>query len=182
MEEDEISGGLNEWEQIQSSSSAQNQIHSSPWEMVVIPESLFEDSFVFPPSNHEALPISHGLHDHQAQQEQEPEPDPSSSSSLSDDYREDPVTFPLDSRRRFAGDIVRRLNFGFELLSSKILHIASSVRSYTASRGRVWSFVSATGVVAALLLTMLYVTVQRWRRRFRQENKDCLILLIKQKR
>ncbi|KAF8390172.1 hypothetical protein HHK36_024694 [Tetracentron sinense] len=172
MEEDEISEGLKDWEEIQSSSSAQAQAeaqtHSRPWETVVRRNSLYDYSSVFPPSDHEGLPIS--SQDDLPQEEPEPESEPSSPSPSA------------DSRLQVVGDIAKWFSFGFQVLCSKFIHISSSVRSYSASRGKVWISAPTTGVVAAaMLLSMFYMMLRQSRRRSRQEKNDRLILLIKEK-
>uniref|UniRef100_A0A5B7BNB7 Transmembrane protein n=1 Tax=Davidia involucrata TaxID=16924 RepID=A0A5B7BNB7_DAVIN len=161
MEDATASEELNEWEQIQSTTPTETR----RWvDVVVMRDNYLNDSSTFPPSNHEGLPIT-------PQDNQSLHSSPSSASDEGDDGNAVSV----------AGEIGRRLRLHLRLLSSGVYRIAFTVRNYAVCRGGFWSFVSVTGVLAALLMSLVYVNLQRWRRRVQQENKDLPILLIREK-
>ncbi|KAK9276018.1 hypothetical protein L1049_005549 [Liquidambar formosana] len=173
MDGAEVAEGFNEWEQIQSPSPQIPPSAAQPrgWDMVVIRDNyLHEDCSVFPPSHHEGLQYTPpDVQPHE-------ETNLSSSSLLSEERSQS------EEQSRVTGQIGRRLRLRFELLSSRIFRMASTVRSCVAFGGGFRSLPSVAGVLAALLLSVLYVRVQRWRRRrLREENKNSLILLIKEK-
>lgn len=165
---------LNEWEQIQPPSLSKNtpplpSIPPSEWDMVAIRDNYLQDSLsFFPPNQHEGLPVS-------PQDEEEPNlplgPSPSSSavSSSSAELKSGDVN-----------DVGRVLSVRSTILYSGIVRIAAKVRYYTANLVGFRSFLSVTGVVVAVVLSLLYARMRRWRTRVQEENNR-LILLIKDK-
>lgn len=130
--------------------------------MTVIKDDFYKDRSVFPPGDHEGLRIS---------SQDTPQPD-SLSPSLSPRSQ-------LLHVQGFGG----RLRSRFGVLSSGIVKIASSVRCYAVGAGGFRAFGSAAGGAAAallLLLSLLYLWVRRWHR-LREEEKNRLVLLLKEK-
>lgn len=156
--------GFNDWEQIQSPGSQipPPTAQSRHWAMTVIKDDFYKDRSVFPPGDHEGLRIS---------SQDTPQPD-SLSPSLSPRSQ-------LLHVQGFGG----RLRSRFGVLSSGIVKIASSVRCYAVGAGGFRAFGSAAGGAAAallLLLSLLYLWVRRWHR-LREEEKNRLVLLLKEK-
>ncbi|XP_059648811.1 uncharacterized protein LOC132294827 [Cornus florida] len=169
MENAESSDGLNEWEEIQSPWPQTTNWVNNTDTLVITDDYLHHHSSVFPPSDHEGLPIT-------------PQHSPSSSlpslssscSSSSSVSGEGHGLIPVS----VTGEIGRRLKLQLGLLSSGIHRIVYAIRSYGVFRG---GFLTVTGVAAAMVVSLLYVKVQRWRRRVLQENQDRLVLLVKEK-
>ncbi|KAA8532927.1 hypothetical protein F0562_032956 [Nyssa sinensis] len=182
MDDAEASEGLNDWEPIPSTwleTTSTTTTQARRWEEVVeIRENyLNQDCSIFPPNDHEGLPVT--SQDNQSVRA-------SSSASLSSYYSSSPSSSADEDDDvrpgSVAGEIGRRLRLHLRLLSSGIYQVAYTVRNYAVCRGGFWSFVSVTGVLAALLMSLVYVKVQRWRRRvLQQEKKDHPMLLIKEK-
>lgn len=132
-------------------------------------EGDVEDCSVFPPSNHEGLPI-------QSQNQQDPPSSSSLSSSLPSHLNVRGTTLGFGLTRWFA--------FGLRHLHSKLLAIASSFRHYANTRPTLGSFGPATGVITALVLAFFFITLRR-RRRSRPHSwegtLDHLMLLIKER-
>ncbi|KAJ4960746.1 hypothetical protein NE237_020656 [Protea cynaroides] len=180
-----ISFVFKDWEQIhplplQSSSfqahacsegEARERPPSMGWEVVLRQETLYADDYsIFPPRDHEGLDISFHGEQRQGRQEQE----------VAEEEPELSTPRPSDSRLRVTGCVLKQLRFGFEFLCSKNFRIVSSVCSRVLRRVTIWSFPSATGVAAALLLSLLYVSVRWWRRRIQLGKLDRLILLVRE--
>ncbi|KAL5759446.1 hypothetical protein ACOSQ2_018284 [Xanthoceras sorbifolium] len=162
---------LNEWEHIQSP-SLNTLLPTTPrreWDMVSIRESYLQDSLsLFPPSHHQDLQVS--SHDEQPNSPSSP-PSLSSSSSSSD-------VSSSDLRAR----VGRQLSLRFKILGSGIVRVAAKVRYCAVCVGGFWSFAAMTGLVATVLLSLLYARLRRWRARvLQEENNNRLIFLIKEK-
>ena len=132
---------------------------------VKMAEGEVKDCSIFPPSNHEGLPI-------QSQDQQDP---PSSS----------PLSSSLPSRFDVPDSILgyglpRWFSFGLHLLHSKLLAIASSFRRCSNTRLAFWPF----GPAGLLVLAFVYITLRR-RRRPRPHScegtLDQLMRLIKER-
>lgn len=167
MEDEENNGEL--------SSEAHSEGQSRDWEMVEQNHNSNgnqedEDFSVFPPSHHE------GLHSEGQSTVSPPLSPPSLNVSgqrpSHHHYRES-----LDSRLRIARDVVmKRLNLGIEIVSSKILRVVSLARS-----GRANSlFVPVAGVTVAFVVSYWFLKWQRLRRQGSQETKiDQLLNLVR---
>ncbi|TXG56560.1 hypothetical protein EZV62_017873 [Acer yangbiense] len=155
---------LNEWEQIQSPSPSPslNIIQATPpreLDMVAIRDSYLQDSLSLQVSSQPNSP-----------------PSSSSSSSSSSDVSSSNL------RDRVAvNEVGRQLSLRLKILRSGIVRIAAKIRYCAAVYvGGFWSFAAMTGLVATVLLSLLYT---RLRRKVRQveNNNNSLILLIKEK-
>ncbi|XWS64222.1 hypothetical protein CRYUN_Cryun06bG0168000 [Craigia yunnanensis] len=67
-----------------------------------------------------------------------------------------------------------------KILNNGIVKVAAGVRYYMAFGWGVWSVGAVSGVVAAVLLSLVYAKVRRWRARVKEE-KYRLIFLIQEK-
>ncbi|KAK1552950.1 hypothetical protein Q3G72_026250 [Acer saccharum] len=156
---------LNEWEQIQSPSPSPslNIIPATPpreLDMVAIRDSYLQDSL--------SLQVS-------SQPNSPPSSSPSSSSSSSD------VSSSNLRDRVAVNEVGRQLSLRLKILRSGIVRIAAKIRYCAAVYvGGFWSFAAMTGLVATVLLSLLYT---RLRRKVRQveNNNNGLIFLIKEK-
>ncbi|KAJ9677471.1 hypothetical protein PVL29_022454 [Vitis rotundifolia] len=113
-------------------------------------EGDVEDCSIFPPSNHEGLPI-------QSQNQQDPPSSSTLSSSLPSHLNVRGTTLGFGLTRWFA--------FGLRHLRSKLLAIASSFRHYANTRPTLWPFGPASGVITALVLAFFFITLRQRRRR-----------------
>lgn len=88
-----------------------------------------------------------------------------------------------ENRRPLVGydQIGRRWTVRFEILRAAVFRVASRVRNTAVCAGGFWSIASVTGVVAAVLLSFLYVRVRRWRQKVHQQSKDRFVFLIREK-
>ncbi|KAJ4972928.1 hypothetical protein NE237_006102 [Protea cynaroides] len=170
---------------VRSEIDDQERPPSTGWEVVLRRQTPSVDDYsIFPPSNHEGLhvPFPDGRQEQEVAEE-DPESEVEASTSTSTSGTDIEVLTPRlsDSSLRFAGDVVKQLRFGLEFLCSNFFRLASSVRSRVI-RGRTinWSFASSIGVAAALLSSLLYMGVRRWRRRILLEKLDRLILLVQE--
>ncbi|KAL0363904.1 UNVERIFIED_CONTAM: hypothetical protein Sangu_0488000 [Sesamum angustifolium] len=166
MENDQVSEELDDWEHVQSpfSTVSANLIvdHENP---VTIKDDFYSETSVFPPGNHEDLPVSPPQDDDQRLQEPEP------------------VNLhpPLDGIRKW-----KRLHLG--VIQTGIFHVADKVRKYVTCKVGVWLLAWTAGGVAAMVLVSI---LQRrvliwWRRRMqrgsiRSSSKESLILVIREK-
>ena len=181
-----------ECEQIQSL----KKIQLKEWSMVVIRDSpTHDDCSIFPPINHENLPISEQNEQHplsppssssssSSPSSSSPPPNPfSSSSSLSsspsDSTASDPQPAPppSDSRMKRAGEVTRWIGVGLEVIRCKVFALVSSFRNYDATKGAFWSF--SPVAAAAAVFWMLFMQARRRRRRM--ESKGRLMQAIKEK-
>ncbi|KAJ0037247.1 hypothetical protein Pint_23578 [Pistacia integerrima] len=164
---------LNEWEQIQLPSLSNNTpplptTPSSEWDMVAIRDNYLQDSLsFFPPNQHEGLPVPPQV---------EEEPNSPSGSSPSSTVS----SSSAELRPRNVNDIWRVLSLRSTVLCSGIVRIAAKVRYRAVNLVGFRSFLSVTGVIAAVLLSLLYARMRRWRSRVQEENNR-LILLVKEK-
>lgn len=170
----EVPESLDEWQQIQSPVGI---------DMAVIRDNYLDfnkdRSFVFPPSHHEGLQLQVTQQDLQAPEDTSSEPRSLSSSSSGSEGEEE------ENRRlsplRVATNEIRRLwRVRFEILRTRVFHLASRVRSCAVCSGGFWS-IAVTGVVAAVLLSFLYARVQRRRQGVHQQSKLRLFSLIREK-
>ncbi|KAG6651106.1 hypothetical protein I3843_06G082900 [Carya illinoinensis] len=173
----EVPESLDEWQQIQSPVGI---------DMAVIRDNYLDfnkdRSFVFPPSHHEGLQLQVTQQDLQAPAVTSSEPRSlSSSSSSSGSEVEEEEYRRLPPLRVATNEIGRRWGVRFEILRTGIFHLASRVRSCAVCSGGFWSIASVTGVVAAVLLSFLYVRVQRRRQGVHQESRLSLFSLIREK-
>ncbi|GMP58644.1 hypothetical protein CsSME_00022238 [Camellia sinensis var. sinensis] len=165
MEDAEDAEGLSEWEQIQSpwhptsptTTTTSSAASGSP---------TTTHSIGFDGGSVAGLPIS-PQHNHQ------PPPQASSSPPL-EGGDEVAAVAPV----RAAGGSGWRLRSHLGLLSSGIVRVAFAVRDYAVCRRGFWSFLCVAGVLG---VSFLYGKVWRWRRRFRRENEERLMLLVREK-
>lgn len=177
------------------------QIHSlkkiqlKEWSMVVIRDSpTHDDCSIFPPINHENLPISEqhplspsssSLSSSSSPSSSSPPPNPfSSSSSLSsspsDSTASDPQPAPppsSNSQVKRAGEVTRWIGVGLEVIRCKVFALVSSFRNYDATKGAFWPF--SPVAAAAAVFWMLFVQARQRRRRM--ESKGRLLQAIKEK-
>ena len=92
---------------------------------------------------------------------QEPDPKSSSSSSVSLNSGGDEENGRL-SQPQVANEIWRGLRLRLEILRAGVSKVACRVWNCAACARGFWSIASVTGVVAVVLLSFLYVRVQRW--------------------
>ncbi|KAF5443377.1 hypothetical protein F2P56_035936 [Juglans regia] len=172
----EVTESLDEWQQIQSPVGI---------DMAVIRDNYLDfnkdRSFVFPPSHHEGLQLQVTQQDLQAPEDTSSEPRSLSSSSSSGSEGEEEENRRLSSLQVATNEIRRRWRVRFEILRTGVFHLASRVRSCAVCSGGFWSIASVTGVLAAVLLSFLYVRVQRRRRGVHQQSKLRLFSLIREK-
>lgn len=147
---------------------------SNAWSMPPIIDN--RRSIVFPPVNHEGLHVSTASDHH------------SNNLSLSSSvYNLDPVApllpVPTSRPEPAVSDSERGLSRGFHLLRSKVTRIALSLRSFASGAGLLWNAQSSAPVAAAALLLVLMFFRSRWLRRLRtrEESRDQLIRVIKEK-
>ncbi|XP_057952467.1 uncharacterized protein LOC131146726 [Malania oleifera] len=195
MEDEGVHEHFEGWEQLRRSPHVRSRSPALSKErvMVVIGDSLSRDCSVFPPINHEGLfASSECCPDQNSPPSSLPPPPPKptvspsspvASFSMLDANGVDPRSSLCDSRRvRLNAEVSGWLNFGLELLRSKILGVASSLRYFAAFRGAIWLFASTAGTVTAAFLWFLYLMARRRHRRVaREECVDHLIALIKEK-
>uniref|UniRef100_A0A7N2L9N1 Pectinesterase inhibitor domain-containing protein n=1 Tax=Quercus lobata TaxID=97700 RepID=A0A7N2L9N1_QUELO len=105
---------------------------------------------------------------------QDPDPESSSSSSVSSNSGGDEESGRL-SQPQVANEIRRGLRLRLEILRAGFSKVACRVWNWAACARGFWSIASVTGVAAAVLLSFLYVRVQRWRQVLYKESKDRLI-------
>ncbi|GKV34871.1 hypothetical protein SLEP1_g43210 [Rubroshorea leprosula] len=158
--------GLSQWEQIQSSKS-QEVTQSKQWSMVVIRDSLRRnDLSVFPPANHENLPISA----QQNQKEQIPSSKSTHPSPCESDVSE---VCPVPSDRGFT----RWVAVALRALRATVISIPSLLGL---ARGAFWSFHRVAGMATVVLIWWLRMRArrQRWQHR---ESIDHLKTIIREK-
>lgn len=182
MEGAQVPEDLDEWQQIQSPlAKIPPTAHQSSVErdMVVIREEdlnlIKDDCSIFPPSHHEGIlvpPLD-------LIAPEVPCLEPCCLSSASN-YEGDEEGNERGSPPRVAKELRRPWRVRFEILRTGVFRVASRVRNFAVCAGGFWSIASVTGVVAALLLSFLYVRVQRWLR-VQKEDKDRLFVLIRKK-
>lgn len=149
---------LNEWQQIQSFPSPPTAQSNDQRNIPVIPHQQPNSP------SYSSSPSSHSL----------------SSPPPPDDFRSDDISL-RESLRRAANDFGRHLKLPFRVLRFRILQIAKTLRCYVVFRRGFWSFACVAGVLTALLLSLLYLRVQRWRTRIHQDNSNRFAFVIKQK-
>ncbi|POO03477.1 hypothetical protein TorRG33x02_006820 [Trema orientale] len=122
-------------------------------------------------------------------------PTPPSSSSSTNLRPEEEARRPLplpppprrsDSRLVLVIEIAKQLRLRFGILSREVLGAACKVCDYKLVAGKFWSIASVAGVVAAVLLSLLYARLRRrprWRPRAlrRRDDNGRLLLLLREK-
>lgn len=165
MEGAEVPEALHEWQQIQSP-PLQNTptVHQSGvgWEMADVGDNHLnpnDDCSIFPEGLQVPVPELQAPEDPNSQGDEE------------------------ENQRPQGGyDQIRRCwRVRFEILRTAVFRVASSFRNTAVCAGGFWSIASVTGVVAAVLLSFLYVRVRRWRQKVHQESKDRFVFLIREK-
>ena len=159
---------MDEWEQIQSPFPKLPPT-SVEQDMVVTRDNNYLND------NHEGLqqevpPVL----DLELEATQDPDPESSSSSSVSSNSGGDEESGRL-SQPQVANEIRRGLRLRLEILRAGFSKVACRVWNCAACARGFWSIASVTGVAAAVLLSFLYVRVQRWLQVLYKESKDRLI-------
>ncbi|GFZ00226.1 hypothetical protein Acr_13g0016250 [Actinidia rufa] len=178
MEPAEVLEGSNEWEQVQSpshqprfSSASGGDDTTTDFPAAVGVRGNYlriqDEITIFPPNNHEGLPVP--------QQENQPLRDPTQASNTSSFLAESPAN---EVDEMGPGGTGRRLGSYLRLLRSGIDRVAFVVRNYAVCGVFLGSFLCVAG---AMMLSVLYVKVRRWGRKFRRENEDRLMMLIREK-
>ncbi|MCL7041615.1 hypothetical protein MKW94_024073 [Papaver nudicaule] len=167
---------LKDWEQIYAPPPL--SLHSSSYSSSSIPSSLLvnnqnDDFHIFPPSKHENL---HVPFEQQQQIQLNHEVGDGEKIPSSPPLQPNSAPQLCNSRARLRKEVLtKRLDLGFYVLWSKCIRIGSWLRTFGSF------FPTATGVVAGVLVTLLYMSWQRRRRRRAQlENKDRLVFLLEQ--
>ncbi|PON54172.1 hypothetical protein PanWU01x14_197210 [Parasponia andersonii] len=115
-----------------------------------------------------------------------PTPPPSSSSTTLRPEEEARRSLPpprSDSRLVLVKEIANQLRLRFGILSREVLGAAYKVCNYKLIAGKFWSIASVAGVVAAVLLSLLYARLRRWRPRAlrRGDDNGRLLLLLRER-
>ncbi|KAM7487463.1 hypothetical protein LguiB_024947 [Lonicera macranthoides] len=157
---------LNEWEQIPPPYSATP--NTAQWDDddddTVVVRDTFTHSSIFPPINHEGLPVI-------------PQPPPQQPTGEGGGKGEEEV----------GGEVGKKLRERLGVLRSGIVRLAHRVGNYAVCEVGLWSIAAATsGTVALVLVLVSFCSrMQRWRRGRqrlpRREDMDNLMLLIKEK-
>ena len=105
---------------------------------------------------------------------QDLDPESSSSSSVSSNSGGDEENGRL-SQPQVANEKRRGLRLRSDILRAGVSKVACKVWNCVACARGFWSIASVTGVAAMVLLSFLYVRVQRWRQVLYKESKDRLI-------
>ena len=164
----EVPESLDKWEQIQSPFPKLPPT-SVEQDMVVTRDNNYLND------NHEGLqeevpPVL----DLELEATQDPNPKSSSSSLVSSNSRGDEENGRL-SQPQVANEIRRGLRLRLDILRAGVSKVVCRVWNCAACARGFWSIASVTGVVAVVLLSFLYVRVQRWRQVLYKESKDRLI-------
>ncbi|EOY01827.1 hypothetical protein QUC31_013587 [Theobroma cacao] len=171
MDGAEASEGFSEWEQIESPTYSTPH----PTDMVAVKDNDVRrqhELSVFPPSHHEGLDITSEAEDDEEGEEVH--------------VRDEEVNSAVLESWSSTGDEgnsrpLRKANGIGEILTSGIVKVAARVRCFVAFGWGVWSFGAVGGVVAAVLMSLVYAKVRRWRTRVKGEKKDQLEFLIQEK-
>ncbi|OMO93317.1 hypothetical protein CCACVL1_06541 [Corchorus capsularis] len=169
----EASEGFSEWEQIQYSPTAS----SSPrTDMIPIKDNgLRHELSVFPPSRHEDLEVKPEEEVHHIEDEEEV------NSSVQDSWSTTGEEAEAESNPLIPS---KKPNEIGKILTSGIVKVAARVKNYVgvAFGCGVWSVGAASGVIAAVLLSVVYAKVRRWRRttrpRIKEETKDYKLMSL----
>lgn len=171
-----LSESLDEWEQIEtpfilttSTSIIAPQSRKGYKPTPIRHDYSHDCSSIFPPRDHEDLPIS------AEENPKQPSGRPASPSPQTDEAS--PSSLQRRGTPKVADKILQILRMRYEHICSKVCAFASAVYR----EGGFWSIVSAAGLAGALLTCWLIVKVQRWRRRIQKDNKDQLMMLIREK-
>ena len=171
MDDAEASDGFSEWEQIQAPTHSTSSLTpSEEQDMVVTKDNNPQhqhDLSVFPPSRHERLEITSDEEEVHIFDELEVNSSVASWSSSTGDEA-NPGT-------------LKKANEIGKILINGIVKIGARVRYYMAFGWGVWSVGAVSGVVATVLLSLVYAKVRMWRARIKEEKKDRLIFLIQEK-
>ncbi|XWS34143.1 hypothetical protein CRYUN_Cryun21dG0014800 [Craigia yunnanensis] len=172
MDEAEASDGFSEWEQIQSPTHLTPPMtpHGEKDMVVTTQDNNLQQKHnlsVFPPSRHEGLEITSDEEEVHISDELEVN---SSVSSWS----------PSTGDEANPGTLKKANEIG-KILINGIVKIGARVRYYMAFGWGVWSVGAVSGVVATVLLSLMYAKVRMWRVKVKEEKKDRLIFLIQEK-
>ncbi|KAL3501459.1 hypothetical protein ACH5RR_035908 [Cinchona calisaya] len=191
MDSENTSGGQNDWVEIQSPSSTNKAQWFNNENSVVIKDSFFsDDCAIFPPNNHEDLPIPNQDQLNEVQQQQPLFHSLSSSASSSSDSDVEGANSEANvEENKAAGSWIRMrlgfLTFGIEKFVSQMTKSRAVFRN-----SNIWSFASATTTagLGVVVLVVLYYSLYRrakrwkWRQVLQPESKHHhLMLLIKEK-
>ncbi|KAL2459575.1 uncharacterized protein Fot_54824 [Forsythia ovata] len=143
MEKNDVSEDLSEWEHVQLNNN----------------NSLLTKDSIFPPNDHEDLPVSTPRDNEQVHA--------LSSRGSCDDDRKGGV-------ERAESDVKKSKRLYLGVLNSGYF----SDKNFDFFKVGLWS---VCGVAAVVLVSLLHRRVLKWRKSMKMENKEYLLLLIKQK-
>ncbi|KAJ7943416.1 SKI/DACH domain-containing protein [Quillaja saponaria] len=98
-----------------------------------------------------------------------------------------PSTYSSSSSSNFVhdnhvGSVGKRLKYlRFEFLRAVFVRVTSKVRNCSLCAGSFLSVMSMTGIISAVLMSLIYVRMKRWRRRVHQQSMDRLVFLLREK-
>ena len=184
MDGAETSEGFSEWEQIQfpTDSTTPSRTDMNPIKDNDLQhQQVQQDLSVFPPSQHEGLELTSKGRKEEEEEEQQQQ-------QQQVHIQEEEVSSSVQDSWSCTGDgasprpLKKASEIG-KILTSGIIRVAARVRNYVAFGCGFWSIGAVSGALTAVLLSLAYVKVRRWRTsaRIREEKKDPLILLIQEK-
>ncbi|XP_042047810.1 uncharacterized protein LOC121793843 [Salvia splendens] len=154
MENRDVSEELDDWQQVDEEGNSS-----------AVKDDFFTRSSVFPPGNHEDLPITNQGDERQQLQPQEP--------------------IYLPPTPAAGGDGVRRwMRLHVGALQTGFFHILGRLRNCATCRAGLWSFACMAGGVAAVLLLSFWRrrVLMWWRRRLQLDSsKKSLMAVIDEK-
>ncbi|KAK6133871.1 hypothetical protein DH2020_032384 [Rehmannia glutinosa] len=156
MENQHVSEELSDWEQIHSPFSTITSELINDENPIVVKDNFFSEPSVFPPVNHENLPVTINPQDNDHQHLQE-----------DDD-----------------GGVGRWKRPCLGVLKIRIFEFAESVRKYVTCKVGLWSFAwTASGVAGLVMVYFLHRRVLIWwqRRMQIESGKESLMNLIREK-
>ncbi|GAB4860799.1 hypothetical protein Ancab_035962 [Ancistrocladus abbreviatus] len=188
QEQTRTANGFNDWEHLHSlppPSSHQSRLStlsSSPTNVSVITaarDNSYDDFSIFPPINHEGLPLlSQSTTTHYRTE--------SSSTALNSRSNDTPPPdSPTSSSNSAPQQLAAKLgwwfNFALQLLNSKVVAIFSSIRSRGMFCSLHSSFTGPMSMAALLVVLGLWAWWRKGRRRGREESIEHLKLLMREK-
>ncbi|XP_022775774.1 uncharacterized protein LOC111317602 [Durio zibethinus] len=174
MDEAEASDGFSDWEQIQAPTYSTPPLTTSG-EHDNHPQHQ-HDLSVFPPSRHEGLRITSDDDDDDDEEEEEEEVHVHDESEVNSSVGSWSSTGDEANSRP-----LKKTNEIGKILTNWIVKVGARVRCHMAFGWGFWPVGAVTGAVAAVLLSLMYAKVRKWRARIKEDKKDRLIFLIQEK-